>query len=118
MCIKACARSTFRMAVGVLWSWAKHQVCLEKRQLKQDFIMIIDRHSLAKELPEFKDKIHELKMNDRHFARLFDDYHDLDHEVIRIEEGVENTSDEYLESLKKQRLHLKDQLYSILKSAS
>ncbi|MEQ3515554.1 YdcH family protein [Pseudoalteromonas sp. BZB3] len=62
--------------------------------------------------------MHELKMNDRHFARLFDDYHNLDHEVIRIEEGVENTSDEYLESLKKQRLHLKDQLYSILKSAS
>ena len=75
--------------------------------------MSIDRHSLAKELPEFKEKIHELKMNDRHFARLFDDYHDLDHEMIRIEEGVENTSDEYLESLKKQRLHLKDQLYSL-----
>lgn len=70
--------------------------------------MSIGRHSLAKELPEFKEKIHELKMNDRHFARLFDDYHDLDHEMIRIEEGVENTSDEYLESLKKQRLHLKD----------
>ncbi|TMO54231.1 YdcH family protein [Pseudoalteromonas phenolica] len=80
--------------------------------------MIIDRHSLAKELPEFKEKIHELKMNDRHFARLFDDYHNLDHEVIRIEEGVENTSDDYLESLKKQRLHLKDQLYAILRSAS
>lgn len=80
--------------------------------------MSIDRHSLAKELPEFKEKIHELKMNDRHFARLFDDYHDLDHEMIRIGEGVENTSDEYLESLKKQRLHLKDQLYSLLKSAS
>ena len=57
-------------------------------------------------------------MNDRHFARLFDDYHDLDHEMFRIEEGVENTSDEYLESLKKQRLHLKDQLYSLWKSAS
>ena len=80
--------------------------------------MSIDRHSLAKELPEFKEKIHELKMNDRHFARLFDDYHDLDHEMIRIKERVENTSDEYLESLKKQRLHLKDQLYSLLKSAS
>ncbi|TMN90417.1 GTP-binding protein [Pseudoalteromonas phenolica] len=80
--------------------------------------MSIDRHSLAKELPEFKEKIHELKMHDRHFARLFDDYHDLDHEMIRIEERVENTSDEYLESLKKQRLHLKDQLYSLLKSAS
>lgn len=79
--------------------------------------MTIERHSLAKELPEFKDKIHELKMQDRHFARLFDDYHDIDHAVIRIEDGVENSSDEYLESLKKQRLQLKDQLYSILRNA-
>ncbi|CAM4146948.1 YdcH family protein [Pseudoalteromonas byunsanensis] len=79
--------------------------------------MNIERHSLAKELPEFKDKIHELKMKDRHFARLFDDYHNVDHEVIRIEEGLENTSDEYLESLKKRRLYLKDQLYRILKCA-
>ena len=76
--------------------------------------MNIERHSLAKELPEFKDKIHTLKMNDRHFARLFDDYHDIDHAVIRIEGGIENTSDAYLESLKKQRLQLKDQLYHIL----
>ncbi|MFC3031637.1 YdcH family protein [Pseudoalteromonas fenneropenaei] len=79
--------------------------------------MIIERHSLVKELPEFKEKIHELKMSDKHFARLFEDYHDIDNAVIRIEEGIENTSDDYLESLKKQRLQLKDQLYSILKNA-
>ncbi|MBE0367553.1 YdcH family protein [Pseudoalteromonas sp. MMG013] len=79
--------------------------------------MNIERHSLAKELPEFKDKIHHLKMNDRHFSRLFDDYHEIDHAVIRIEDGVENTSDAYLESLKKQRLQLKDQLYHILRNS-
>lgn len=59
--------------------------------------MIIERHSLAKELPEFKEQIHDLKMNNAHFAKLFDQYHNVDHEVIRIEEGIENTSDEYLE---------------------
>lgn len=79
--------------------------------------MIIERHSLVKELPEFKDQIHQLKMNDRHFSRLFDEYHNVDHEVIRIEEGIETSSDEYLEGLKKQRLHLKDQLFSLLKAA-
>lgn len=79
--------------------------------------MIIERHSLAKELPEFKEEIHSMKMENRHFAKLFDKYHDLDHEIIRIEEGVENTSDEYLEDLKKQRLHLKDELYGMLKAA-
>ncbi|MEI5638373.1 MULTISPECIES: YdcH family protein [unclassified Pseudoalteromonas] len=79
--------------------------------------MNIERHSLAKELPEFKNQIHELKMSDNHFSKLFKDYHDIDNAVIRIEDGVEHASDEHLESLKKQRLWLKDQLYSLLKAA-
>ncbi|TQV71462.1 DUF465 domain-containing protein [Aliikangiella marina] len=79
--------------------------------------MIIERHSLAKELPEFKEQIHNLKISNAHFAKLFDEYHNIDHEVIRIEEGIENTSDEYLEGLKKQRLDLKDKLFDMLKAA-
>lgn len=79
--------------------------------------MIIDRHSLAKELPEYKAQIHQLKMENRHFAKLADEYHDLDNEIIRIEEGVENTTDEYVDGLKKKRLHLKDQLFAMLKDA-
>ncbi|WP_462160576.1 YdcH family protein [Pseudoalteromonas maricaloris] len=70
--------------------------------------MNIERHSLAKELPEFKDKIHDLKLSDGHFSKLFKDYHEVDNEVIRIEDGVEHSSDEYLESLKKKRLWLKE----------
>jgi uncharacterized protein YdcH (DUF465 family) len=77
--------------------------------------MTIEKHDLIHEFPELKDRIHELKMNNHHFARLFDEYHAVDHEVHRIENGVENTADEYLESRKKARLHLKDQLYSMLK---
>lgn len=79
--------------------------------------MIIDRHSLAKELPEFKEQIHQLKMENRHFARLADEYHDLDNEIIRIEEGVENTADDYVDGLKKKRLNLKDELFEMLKKA-
>lgn len=79
--------------------------------------MIIDRHSLAKELPEYKEQIHQLKMKNRHFAKLADEYHDLDNEIIRIEEGVENTSDDYIDTLKKKRLNLKDQLFDMLKQA-
>ena len=56
--------------------------------------MNIERHSLAKELPEYRDQIHTLKMNDNHFARLFDEYHVMDHQIVRIEEGVENTADD------------------------
>lgn len=79
---------------------------------------MIERHSLVKEFPEYREQIHDLKMNDAHFHRLFDEYHNVDHEVIRIEDGVENTSDEYLEGLKRKRLQLKDKLYSMIRQAS
>ncbi|MCB1977311.1 MAG: DUF465 domain-containing protein, partial [Nitrosomonas sp.] len=60
------------------------------------------------------DRIHALKTGNAHFARLFDEYHDVNREVRRIEEGVENTSDAYLEDLKKKRLMLKDQLLDMI----
>ena len=79
--------------------------------------MLNEKHDLVHELPEHRDTIHQLKMNNNHFARLFDDYHEVDHEIHRIETGVENTSDDYLEDKKKRRLHLKDELYSIIQKA-
>ena len=79
--------------------------------------MSIEKHDLVHEFPELRDRIHELKTQDHHFARLFNEYHELDHEVRRIEEGVENTSDDYLETRKKMRLLLKDQLYGMLKKS-
>lgn len=80
--------------------------------------MFHEKHDLHHEFPEYKEAIHELKTSDNHFARLFKEYHELDHEVLRIEQGVENTSDEYLEQQKKQRLHLKDTLFAMLKKHS
>lgn len=78
--------------------------------------MLGEKHDLVHELPEHKERIHELKMNDKHFQKLFDKYHDLDHQVKRIEEGIENTSDDYIETLKKERLNLKDQLFGMIKA--
>jgi hypothetical protein len=78
--------------------------------------MLTEKHDLVHELPEHRDAIHSLKMTDQHFARLFDEYHEVDHEVHRIETGVENTSDEYLEGRKKLRLYLKDELYRIIRT--
>jgi uncharacterized protein YdcH (DUF465 family) len=77
--------------------------------------MLGEKHDLIHELPEYKDDIHYLKMNNHYFARLFNEYHELDHEVLRIEEGVETPSDEYLELQKKKRLCLKDELFTMLK---
>ncbi len=75
---------------------------------------MIEKHDLHHEFPEFSERIHALKMNDHHFARLFEEYHAINREILRIEEGVENTTDEYLEDLKKKRLSHKDQLYKML----
>ena len=71
-------------------------------------------HPLITEFPELRDKIHELKVSDHHFAKLFTEYHDVDHELHRIEQEIETPSDAYTEDLKKKRLHLKDQLYTLL----
>jgi len=78
--------------------------------------MLNEKHDLIHELPEHRETIHKLKTSNNHFARLFDEYHEVDHEVHRIETNVETTSDEYLEEKKKQRLHLKDELLKIIKS--
>jgi uncharacterized protein len=78
--------------------------------------MTVEKHDLLHELPEYREQIHHLKMNNAHFARLFEEYHDLDHEVRRIETGVEATSDQYLEERKKTRLKLKDEMYGMLRA--
>ena len=77
--------------------------------------MLGEKHDLIHEFPEYKDKIHELKTTNEHFAKLFKEYHEIEHEVRRIEEGIETTSDDYLEEQKKKRLYLKDQLFEMLK---
>ena len=44
--------------------------------------MVGEHHNLATEFPEFKEKIHELKMNDHHFQRLMDEHHEVDKNKI------------------------------------
>lgn len=79
--------------------------------------MSLEKHDLVHEFPEYREKIHQLKMSDHHFARLFAEYHEIDHEVYRLEQGAETVAADYLEGRKKQRLHLKDQIYQSLVEA-
>ena len=84
----------------------------------QNTDMLGEKHDLAHELPEFKDRIHELKVSSRHFAKLFDEYDDLDHQVRRCEAEIEVHADDFVEELKKKRLALKDELFKILKEGA
>lgn len=77
--------------------------------------MPLESHSLVKEFPQMKQQIHDLKMSDAHFARLFTEYDALDHEVHHIESGAKAAADTVLEDMKKKRLTVKDELFAILK---
>ncbi len=83
-------------------------------QHNTDQTMPINKHDLLHELPEHRDAIHNLKMNNAHFARLFDEYHEVDKEVYRIEEDIETPSDEYTHERKAKRLALKDELLKMI----
>lgn len=76
--------------------------------------MSIEHHSLLHELPQLRERIHELKTGNPKFADLYRQYDETDKEIYRIEEEIETPSDKYTEDLKKRRVLLKDQLYAML----
>ena len=68
--------------------------------------------------PEYRDLISQLKTNDLHFSHLFDQHNALDQKIKNMEAHVEHGTHAEIENLKKEKLHLKDQVYTILKQAS
>ncbi|MBL7770746.1 MAG: YdcH family protein [Flavipsychrobacter sp.] len=75
----------------------------------------MDKHYFLNEFPEWKDKIQELKAMDAHFKKLYDDYNETNHEVERIENGIEPADDQFLNELRMKRVKLKDELYEMVK---
>ena len=74
----------------------------------------MEKHDLKHEFPEHEEKIHELKLSNNHFKKLFDEYHNVNNEIHSIETGAVPTTDEVLNQLRIKRLQLKDALYSII----
>ena len=68
--------------------------------------------------PEYRTLITTLKQSDQHFTRLFDQHNDLDQKIKNMEVQIEPGTGVEIENLKKEKLHLKDQLYQILRKAS
>lgn len=71
-------------------------------------------HELTSDFPEHADRIAALRQSDAHFARLADEYHDINRAVHRAETNVEPTSDDHLNEMRRTRMHLKDELFAIL----
>lgn len=68
--------------------------------------------------PEFRDLITQLKTEDAHFLRLFDKHNELDQRIKNMEANIELATQTEIEVLKKEKLHLKDEIYAILRKKS
>lgn len=74
-------------------------------------------HELAAEFPEFVEKMSALKQSNAHFAKLADEYHDVNRKIHRAETNVEPIENLAEEQLRKQRAALKDEIYGMLRAA-
>lgn len=75
----------------------------------------MEKHDLHHEFSKYDERIHNLKISDNHFRRLFDEYHKVDKDIHRLESN-EIYTDEELTALRKKRLVLKDQLFEMITS--
>ncbi len=63
--------------------------------------------------PEYRDLISQLKTEDARFAKLFEKHNDLDQKIKNLEANYASSND--IDTLKKEKLKLKDEIYVILK---
>ena|SRR5687767_869781 len=75
-------------------------------------------HPILREFPEDRETIKRLKASDERFRKMFEEYHQLDDAIYRIEEEIEFATDQETEEMKKRRAWLKDQIYHAIKHPS
>jgi len=74
-------------------------------------------HELSEDFPGHAERISTLKQVDAHFARMAEEYHALNRRIHRAESNLEPMEDLAMIDLRKQRAALKDNIYSVLRSA-
>ena len=68
-------------------------------------------HELSEEFPDLAGKISDLKQTDAHFARLAEEYHDINGRIHRAETLIEPMEEQAEHGLRKERARLKDEIY-------
>lgn len=79
--------------------------------------MSVEHHDLIHEFPELRERIHELKIHNAEFRKLFDEYHELTRSIENMENEVTPVSTQVEEDAKLRRVLLKDVLYGMLTKA-
>jgi len=65
-------------------------------------------------LHEYREEIHELKQQNAHFAKIFEKHNELDDKITKAENGDIPLTDVEIETLKKEKLLLKDEAYKMI----
>jgi uncharacterized protein YdcH (DUF465 family) len=66
--------------------------------------------------PEYRELISHLKSSHPRFQSLFDKHNQLDHQISRLEGPAGSGYSDEVVRLKKEKLHIKDELHKILKA--
>ena len=74
-------------------------------------------HELAEEFPDKVEIMSALKTSDAHFAKLADEYHEINRAVHRAETNVEPMEELAEVDLRKKRAALKDEIWGMLSKA-
>lgn len=64
-------------------------------------------------LHDYRDVISILKLESARFAKLFEKHSELDHKILDVTDGREHMDSIALETLKKEKLKIKDEIYSM-----
>ncbi|MBK5947540.1 hypothetical protein CCR83_14060 [Rhodobacter veldkampii DSM 11550] len=67
-------------------------------------------HDVYEDFPGEAEKIHALKVADAHFARLIEEYHEINRDVHRAETNVEPVEQLAEVEMRKKRAALKDEI--------
>lgn len=65
-------------------------------------------------LHEYEEVISKIKVSNAHFAKIFEKHNELDEQIANVEAGREHMDKLELETLKKEKLKLKDEAYAII----
>ena len=65
-------------------------------------------------LHEYRDIISKIKVSDARFAKIFEKHNMLNDKIVNFDSGREYASDAEIEVLKKEKLRLKDEAYTMI----
>ena len=74
-------------------------------------------HAIHEEFPNDGERIHALKVSNAHFARLLEEYDQVNDEVAGAESRQTPMSDEAESGLRRKRASLKDEIAQMLAKA-